>query len=83
MALEGEVVLGSKIQAKARKTFLAPIPLCVIFRHTAIENTDGYSRIWRINIVNGHSPLNAAKCKASGLVLLVLEDGHTTVLHTG
>lgn len=32
--------------------------------------------------MNSHSSLNAAKRKASGLVLLVFEDGHTTMLHT-
>ena len=30
--------------------------------------------------MNGHSALDAAERKASGLVLLVLEDGHTTML---
>ena len=30
--------------------------------------------------MNSHSPFNGAQCKASRLVLLVLEDGHAAVL---
>lgn len=38
------------------------------------------SRVWRVDIVDGHSALNASQCKACGLVLLVLEYGNTAVL---
>lgn len=39
-----------------------------------------HSRIGWVYIMNGHSSFDAAQCKASGFVLFVLKDGHTSML---
>lgn len=39
-----------------------------------------YSRVWRVDIMDSHSTLNASQCKACGFVLLVLEYGNTAML---
>lgn len=37
-------------------------------------------RIWRIDVVNGDSPLNASESKSSWLVLFVFKNSHTPML---
>lgn len=39
-----------------------------------------HSRVWRIDVVDRHSALNASQCKTCRLVLLVLKYGNTAVL---
>lgn len=39
-----------------------------------------YSRVWRVDVVDGHSTLNTSQRKTCGFVLLVLKYGDTAVL---
>lgn len=39
-----------------------------------------YLRVWRVDVVDGHSTLNTSQRKTGGFVLLVLKYGHTAVL---
>lgn len=57
--------------------------VCLSFLHKQLERTPGsgrHLRVWRVDVVNGNSSLNAPQSKASRLVLFVFKDSHTPML---
>jgi hypothetical protein len=46
----------------------------------AFEGEVIFGRIWRVDVVNGSSPLNAPQSKTSRLVLFIFKNSHTLML---
>lgn len=81
MALEGEVIFGSgEVQRKHIHINKTKNLISSALKTNSFSSELLHSRVWRVDVMNRHSALNASKCKTCGLVLLVLEYGDTTVL---
>lgn len=72
MAFEGEVIFGPE---KQRHLNFLSEPV-----RKSIPCSESHLRIWRVDVVNGHSPLNTPKSKTRWLVLFVFKDSHTPML---
>lgn len=72
VAFEGEVIFGPEKQRHLS------FPLEPVGK--SIPGSKSHLRIWRVDVVNGNSPLNTSKSKTSRLVLFVFKNSHTPVL---
>lgn len=84
VALKGKVVFGTEQEQRT------PLTMClgreILGKSLEKVQLDRrvqsrHSRVWRVDIVDGHTSLDASQCKASRFVLFVLKYGNTAVLH--
>jgi hypothetical protein len=56
------------------------VSVCFQNQLEGASQAPSHLRIWRVDVVNGNSPLNAAQSKPSRLVLFVFKNSHTPML---
>lgn len=84
MALKGKVVFGTEQEQKTLLTMcLGREILGKSLQKVQLDRRvqSRHSRVWRVDIVDGHTSLDASQCKASRFVLFVLKYGNAAVLH--